>query len=70
MSVYESRGQIAKAMKSLLQRWQETRGDWDDAVSRAFEKDFLEPLESDVKNAMGAMDQMNGLLHQVEKECE
>ena len=70
MSVYESRGQITKAMKNLIMRWQETRGDWDDSVSRAFEKDFLEPLEMDVKNAMGAMDQMNGLLLQVRKECE
>ena len=70
MSVYESRGQIAKAIKNLTLRWQETRGDWNDAVSHAFEKDFLEPLEMDVKNAMGVMDQMNGLLMQIRKECE
>lgn len=70
MSVYESRGQIAKGMKNLLMRWQETRGDWDDAVSRAFEKDFLEPLEMDVKNAMGAMDQMNAILQQARKDCQ
>lgn len=70
MSVYASRGQISKAMKNLQMRWQETRGDWDDPVSRAFEKDFLEPLEMDVKNAMGAMDQINGLLQQARKECE
>lgn len=70
MSVYESRGQIAKGMKNLLMRWQETRGDWDDAVSRAFEKDFLEPLEMDVKNAMGAMDQMNAVLQQARKDCQ
>ena len=70
MSVYESRGQIAKAMKTLMLRWQETRSDWDDSVSSAFEKNFLEMLEMDVKNAMGAMDQMSSVLQQARKECE
>jgi hypothetical protein len=70
MSVYESRGQLAKAMKTLQLNWMETRGDWDDAISRAFEKEFLEPLEMDLRNAMGAMDTMNGLLQQIERDCK
>ncbi len=70
MSVYASQGQISKAMKTLQLRWLETRGEWDDSASRAFEKDFFEPLEMDVKNAMGAMDQINGVLQQARKECE
>lgn len=70
MSVQASQGQISKAMKTLHLRWQETRGDWDDSVSRAFEKDFIEPLEMDVRNAMGAMDQINGVLQQARRACE
>ena len=36
MGVYEARGQLAKLMKELTDRWGETKVDWDDVVSEAF----------------------------------
>ena len=30
MGVYEGRGQLAKAIKSLMQQWAETRSSWSD----------------------------------------
>ena len=70
MGVYESRGQLAKAIKDLTDRWSDTKMDWDDAVSRRFEERFLEPLEADLRNATGAMDHMARLLGQIRRDCQ
>ncbi len=70
MGVYEGRGQLAKAMKNLTLRWQETRMDWDDALARRFEERFLKPIEMDLRSAVGAMEHMATLLHQIHRDCE
>lgn len=70
MSVFESRGQLSGAMKDLLIRWQDTKFNWSDAVSRAFEKEFIEPLETELRSAGSAMDQLSVVLQQVRRECQ
>jgi len=70
MGVYESRGQLAKLMKELGNKWGDTRMDWDDVVSQNFENKFLVPLESDLRNATGAMDHMALLLSQIRRDCQ
>ena len=56
MGMHEGTGQLAKAMKILMERWMQTRGSWDDEVSIKFEKTFLEPLNSDLRSALNAID--------------
>lgn len=70
MGVYEARAQLGKAMKELMARWGETRGSWEDAVSRAFEKKYLETLEADLKTALAGLDHMSQMLQQVQRDCE
>jgi hypothetical protein len=70
MGVYEGRGQLAKAIKNLMHRWQETRSSWNDAAAVQFEKKFIEPIEIDLRNAGGAMDHMATVLTQVRRDCE
>ena len=70
MGVYETRGQLAKLMKELTDKWAATQVDWDDVVSQNFEKKFLVPLEADLRNAMAAMDHMAQFLNQVKRDCE
>ena len=70
MGVYEARGQLAKVMKDLTDRWSTTKGDWDDVVSEAFEEKFLVPLEADLRNATGAMDHVAQVLSQVRRDCQ
>ncbi len=70
MGVYEARGQLSKAVKDLLLRWNETKMDWDDATARQFEVSVLEPLQMDTKNALSAMDTAASLLSQVRRDCE
>lgn len=69
MGVYEGRGQLAKAMKELLARWAETREDWDDSVSKAFEKRILLALEMDMRQATSGMDSMAQLLAACRRDC-
>jgi hypothetical protein len=70
MGVYEARGSLDKGLKELMQKWIQTKSVWDDPMSRAFEEKFLAHLQMDLRNAVGAMDQMAVLLQQVYHECE
>jgi len=70
MGVHESRGNLAKAYKELMLRWSDTRAAWDDVRAEEFEKQYLQQLESDLKAAGSAMDQMGILLHQIRRDCE
>lgn len=70
MGVYESRGQLAKLMKELGDKWADTKLDWDDVVSQNFEKRFLDPMEADLRNATSAMDHMAQLLTQIRRDCQ
>ncbi len=70
MGVYEARGQLSKALKDLMLRWNEAKMDWDDGAARAFEQNVLEPLARDGKNAASAMDTAAEVIAQVRRECE
>lgn len=70
MGVYEGRGTLAKALKSLEAKWLETATDWDDARSKEFEQRFLIPLRSDLIAAVSAMDHMAVLMTKIRSECE
>jgi hypothetical protein len=70
MGLYEGRGQLSRIMKELMLRWSETKVQWDDAASRAFEQKHLEPMQRDLQQATAAMDHMAGVLSQLRRECE
>ncbi len=70
MGVHEGRGQLSRAIKDLLLRWNEAKGSWDDVVSKNFEDNFLVPLEMELRNAAAAMDHAGQILHQVRRDCE
>jgi hypothetical protein len=68
MGVQDGRAQINKAYKELMIRWLETRSQWDDVMSRNFEKDRLHPMEIDMRSAANGMDQMAQLLQQIRRD--
>ncbi len=70
MGVHESRGNLAKAYKELMNRWLETRQSWDDARAEEFEQKYLRELEADLRTAGSAMDQMGILINQARRDCE
>ena len=69
MGVHEGRGQLAKAMKELMLRWNEAKSAWRDGMSEKFEQEHLRPLEMDLKNATGAMDLWGQILAQARRDC-
>ena len=69
MGGHEGRGQLGKSIKELTHRWMETKSVWDDPVSRRLEEEFLRPLESDLRNAVGAMDRVGVLLAAIRRDC-
>ncbi|MGC8553316.1 MAG: hypothetical protein ACP5O7_10680 [Phycisphaerae bacterium] len=69
MGVYEGRGQLAKSFGVLKVRWQETQNGWRDSASQRFEKKYLDPLETDVRLAAGAMDHISAVLSRVRRDC-
>ena len=70
MGVYEGRGLLSKSMKNLQAHWAEAQLGWNDEASVHFEKKYLEPLMSDFKSAMSAMDHVAATLVQVRRDCE
>jgi len=70
MGVYEGRGLLSKSMKNLQARWAEAQLGWNDEAAAHFEKKYLEPLQSDFKSAMSAMDHVAVTLVQVRRDCE
>ena len=70
MGLYEGRGNLAKGFKDLQLRWQSTKQDWNDPVSIGFEKNYLEPLEMALRQALSAMDQTAQSLAKVRGDCE
>jgi len=69
MGVYEGRGQLSRAMKDLMAHWRETRLYWDDTLAHNFERNYIIPLETNLRNAGGAMDHMAALLNQIRRDC-
>jgi len=70
MGMHEGRARLNKSVKELMVRWNETKSQWNDGTSRAFESKFLTPLEQDAKTAVGAMDHMAQILQKVRSDCE
>ena len=70
MSLVESRGQLTKLHRDLLNRWMMVRSEWNDARAEYFEQQYLRPLEIEVRKAIAAMDQMNIILNKIVQDCE
>ena len=68
MGVHESSGILGRAIKDLVISWNEARIGWKDAVSENFEKTYLLPLQSDLRMAQSALDQMSVLLNQIHRD--
>ena len=64
MSLNEAQGNLSKATKELLLHWGRTRGRWRDGRAVTFEREVLEPLESEVRQALSAMARMQASLAQ------
>ena len=69
MSMSVSRARLRAAMKDLMVQWDLARAQWDDPVSREFEKKYLRTVEPKVLNAVNAMEKMEAVLSQARADC-
>ncbi|RMG38660.1 MAG: hypothetical protein D6725_06735 [Planctomycetota bacterium] len=60
---------LTKALDYLDEVWAAVREEWDDENSRAFAEEHLEPLASSVRSALDAVNRMNDVLAQAERDC-
>jgi hypothetical protein len=63
-------GRIRHALQSVEAVWHDASSDWNDAVSRRFGANHLEPLVPRVKLALDAISRMSLLLDEVQRDCE
>ena len=70
MSLSAARTQLKGAFSNLKVKWEQTQERWDDPASRAFEKEFLAPMERLGHSAVTAIDEMMELLSRVQRDCE
>lgn len=61
---------IRHALENLEIAWHEASTEWNDAVSRRFAANHLEPMIPPVKMALDAISRMGLLLDEVERDCE
>jgi len=57
------------ALKTLRERWDETKGYWSDEVARDFEKNHLVSLESQSNNAIRGMEKLAEVFHKLRHDC-
>ena len=69
MHLTTSAMELNAALKTLRLLWEETRAGWSDAVSRDFETNHWETLETRVVAALRAMDRLAPVLMQAKREC-
>jgi len=63
-------GRIRHAIENLETVWSEISDQWDDAVSRRFREQHLDPMIPRVKLALDAISRMTLLMDEVERDCE
>ncbi len=60
---------LRNALKVLLVRWETTKGEWNDPVSRQFETEFLDGLEPEVTNTLERLSNLAQVMVAAEQEC-
>lgn len=69
MSVAGARMRMDLAIKELRIRWTQVSASWDDPVSRAFERNYLDTLEQSARLAGAALDTMRDAIARAKREC-
>jgi hypothetical protein len=62
-------GRLRQAMETLDRQWAATREHWHDEAGRQFEERHLEPLRSELAQALVTIHQLADVLARAEREC-
>jgi hypothetical protein len=61
---------IRHALENVEVVWSEASQEWNDAVSRRFREQHLDPLVPRLKLALDAISRMGLLMDEVQRDCE
>ena len=61
---------IRHALENIEAVWSDASQEWNDAVSRRFREQHLDPLVPRLKLALDAISRMGLLIDEVERDCE
>jgi hypothetical protein len=61
--------ELNAALKTMRLLWEETKPGWTDAVSRDFEANHWQILETQVVGVLRAMDRLGPILARARREC-
>jgi hypothetical protein len=63
-------GQLGQAMAELEQRWAETQLHWNDQTSCDFERDYLQPIPTQVQMLVAAVQVLAGTVDKATRELD
>lgn len=69
MSVPSARAKLKDSYRVLMNTWTRTTETWNDPVSQSLHDRHLEPLETTLRSALNAMDNVNEILERVRRDC-
>jgi hypothetical protein len=69
MSLTSASIDLNNAFKAARLAWEEAKEGWKDPVSRDFEADRWEPLDSQVRGVLQAMDRLAPVLARALRDC-
>ena len=69
MSINESQAKLSEAAKKLFADWLRTKHSWRDENCLQFEKNYIMPLQAELRTVRLAMDQMDTMLSQIRHDC-
>lgn len=70
MSMSVSKTRLAAITRELANQWQLTRGNWQDAKSQEFEREYIELLTNNVEKAVTVMEELDKVLTKIRNDCE
>lgn len=70
MNLQSDKSVLMKVSKDLKTSWDQVKDSWHDVKSQEFERNYLEPLQSNITMAVAVIEKLDKLLTKVRKDCE
>ncbi|MCD6051750.1 MAG: hypothetical protein K0Q55_3159 [Verrucomicrobia bacterium] len=70
MNLQSDKAVLMKVSKDVATSWGQVKESWHDVKSEEFERNYLEPLQSNITMAVAVIEKLDKLLTKVRKDCE
>jgi hypothetical protein len=69
VSLHASWTELNSALKTLRERWEDAKAQWNDPVRDDFEEQFWLPLEAQVRSTLRGIERLNPTLVKLKQDC-